>query len=61
MPDHNTLWRFYLAHRDRMRVLLGRTVRTAVQAGLVDLALQAVDGARIAANASKTIPSTPRA
>jgi hypothetical protein len=43
----------YLAHRDRMRVLLGRTVRTAVQAGLVDLALQAVDGARIAANASK--------
>ena len=36
-----------------MRVLLGRTVRTAVQAGLVDLALQGVDGARIAANASK--------
>ncbi|MFQ6030501.1 MAG: IS1182 family transposase [Dehalococcoidia bacterium] len=52
-PDHNTLWRFYLAHRDRMRVLLRRTVRTAVQAGLVDLALQAVDGTRIAANASK--------
>ena len=52
-PDHNTLWRFYMAHRDRMRVLLRRTVRTAVQAGLVDLALQAVDGTRIAANASK--------
>ncbi len=52
-PDHNTLWRFYMAHRDRMRVLLRRTVGTAVQAGLVDLALQAVDGTRIAANASK--------
>ena len=51
-PDHNTLWRFYKAHRDRMRTLLRRTVRTAVSAGLVDLAIQAVDGTRIAANAS---------
>ena len=42
-PDHNTLWRFYKAHRDRMRTLLRRTVRTAVSAGLVDLAVQAVD------------------
>ncbi len=50
-PDHNTLWRFYKAHRDRMRTLLRRTVRTAVSAGLVDLAIQAVDGTRIAANA----------
>ena len=41
-PDHNTLWRFYKAHRDRMRTLLRRTVRTAVSAGLVDLAVQAV-------------------
>ena len=52
-PDHNTLWRFYKAHRERMRVLLRRTVRTAMKAGLVDLALQAVDGTRIAANASR--------
>ena len=51
-PDHNTLWRFYNAHRDGMRSLLRRTVRTAVKAGLVDLALQAVDGTRVAANAS---------
>ena len=51
-PDHNTLWRFYKAHRDRMRTLLRRTVRTAVRAGLVELAIQAVDGTRIAANAS---------
>ncbi len=52
-PDHNTLWRFYRAHRDQMRALMRRTVRTAVKAGLVDLALQAVDGTRIAANASR--------
>ena len=51
-PDHNTLWRFYRTHRERMRILLNRTVRTAVKAGLVDLALQAVDGTRIAGNAS---------
>lgn len=51
-PDHNTLWRFYTAHRDRMRGLLRRTVRTAVKAGLVDLALQAVDGTRVESNAS---------
>jgi transposase len=52
-PDHNTLWRFYRAHRDQMRALMRRTVRTAVKAGLVDLALQAVDGTRIAGNASR--------
>jgi transposase len=51
-PDHNTLWRFYQHHRDRMRLLLKRTVQTAVNAGLLDLALQAVDGSKIGANAS---------
>lgn len=25
-PDHNTLWRFYQQHWDRMRELLKRTV-----------------------------------
>jgi len=52
-PDHNTLWRFYKEHREGMRVLLKRTVRTAVSAGLVDLAVQAVDGTKIAGNAAK--------
>ncbi len=36
-----------------MRGLLRRTVRTAVHAGLVELAVQAVDGSKIAANASR--------
>ena len=52
-PDHNTLWRFYQGHRDEMRGLLRRTVRTAVKAGLIDLALQAVDGSKVGANAAK--------
>jgi transposase len=52
-PDHNTLWRFYQAHRAGMRVLLKRTVRVAVASGLVDLAVQAVDGTRVAGSAAR--------
>ena len=51
-PDHNTLWRFYQYHRQEMRKLLKRTVATAVETGLVDLAMQALDGTRVAANAA---------
>lgn len=52
-PDHNTLWRFYQAHRRQMRALFKRTVKTAVRMGLVDLAVQAVDGTKIAGNSAK--------
>ena len=51
-PDHNTLWRFYQAHRDTMRRLLKYTVATAIELELVDLAVQAIDGTKIAANAA---------
>ena len=51
-PDHNTLWRFYQAHRDAMRKLLKYTVATAIELDLIDLAVQAVDGTKIAANAA---------
>ena len=51
-PDHNTLWRFYKDHRQAMRSLFKRTVRTAVAMELVDLAVQAVDGIKVVANAS---------
>ena len=51
-PDHNTLWRFYAQHRRAMRTLFDRTVRTAVAMDLVDLAVQAVDGTKVGANAS---------
>ncbi|MCC7104295.1 MAG: IS1182 family transposase [Chloroflexi bacterium] len=52
-PDHNTLWRFYQTHRQKPRRLVKRTVRTAVRAGLVDLAIQAVDGTKLGAHAAK--------
>ena len=51
-PDHNTLWRFYKTHRQAMRRLLKYTVSTAMELGLVDLAVQAVDGTKVAANAA---------
>ena len=52
-PDHNTLWRFYQAHRQAMRRLLKYTVTTAVELNLIDLAVQAVDGSKITANAAR--------
>ncbi|MDE2778465.1 MAG: IS1182 family transposase [Chloroflexota bacterium] len=58
-PDHNTLWRFYRDHRQAMRSLFKRTVRTAMVMDLVDLAVQAVDGTKVIANASKDRDYTP--
>jgi transposase len=52
-PDHNTLWRFYQAHRQAMRKLLKYTVACAVEIKLIDLAVQAIDGTKITANASR--------
>lgn len=52
-PDHNTLWRFYRDHRGAMRGLLKGTVATALKLDLVDLAVQAVDGTKVVANAAK--------
>ena len=52
-PGHNTLWRFYQRRHQGMRKLLKRTVRTAVSMELVDLAVQAADGTKLAANAAR--------
>ena len=51
-PDHNTLWRFYQRHRPQFHHLFHRSVRLAVEADLVDWAIQAVDGTKLAANAA---------
>ena len=51
-PDHNTLWRFYCHNRTSMRKMVKRTVRTAVKLGLVDLAVQALDGTKMSGNAT---------
>src|SRR6188472_2773421 len=55
-PDHNTLWRFYQQHRLAMRHLLRATIQTAVELGLVELAVQAVDGSQLVANANPAKP-----
>ncbi len=51
-PDHNSLWRFWRDHKKTLRQIFKRTVQVAVEAGLVGLALQAVDGTKIQAAAS---------
>lgn len=62
-PDHNTLWRFYRDHRQGMRQLLRTTIRTAVELGLVELAVQAVDGSKLiaSANPAKTMSAAQMA
>ena len=51
-PDHNTLWRFYKGNRDEIRQLFKLSIKTAVKMDLVDLAVQAIDGSKIAGNAA---------
>jgi transposase len=52
-PDHNTLWRFYKDYRYQMRYLFKHSIQIAIKLNLIDLAVQAVDGTKVAANASK--------
>ena len=49
------LWRFYQAHRTRLRGLLRQTVRAAVRLNLVDWAVQAVDGTKVQGNVSSAL------
>ena len=51
-PDHNTLWRFYQGHRRPHRSLEQLPHALAVSLDLVDLAVQAVDGTKVAGNAA---------
>lgn len=51
-PDHNSLWRFWRDNKPALRNLFRQSVQLAMKAGLVGLALQAVDGTKIQALAS---------
>ncbi|MDP4228267.1 MAG: IS1182 family transposase, partial [Bacteroidota bacterium] len=51
-PDHNSLWRFWRDNRKALRQVFKQTVQLALRTGAVGLALQAVDGTKIAAAAS---------
>ncbi len=54
-PDHNTLWRFYQAHRAGMRGLLRKTIESAAALDLIDWDLQAVDGTKIQGDTSNRL------
>lgn len=51
-PDHATLARFRRRHQDAIATLFGQVLALCVKAGLVDAGLVAIDGTKIAADAS---------
>jgi len=51
-PDHATLARFRARHQDAIASLFGQVLGLCVKAGLVDAGVVAIDGTKIAANAS---------
>lgn len=51
-PDHATLARFRRRHQDAIAGLFGQVLALCVQAGLVDAGVVAIDGTKLAANAS---------
>lgn len=51
-PDHATLARFRRRHQDAIAGLFGQVLALCVKAGLVDAGVVAIDGTKIAANAS---------
>ena len=52
-PDHNTIWRFINGNKEAIKRVFKQSVLVAVEMGLVGMVLQAVDGSRIPAAASR--------
>ena len=52
-PDHNTLWRFFKRNKKALKRLFKKVVKTAFDAGLIEMALHAVDGTKFRAKCSR--------
>lgn len=52
-PDHNTLWRFWTRYRGALKKVFVSSVRVALEANLVGMVLQAVDGTKIQSAGSR--------
>ena len=52
-PDHKTLWRFWRDNKTALHGVFRRSVRLALEWGLVGLVVHAVDGTKIAADVAK--------
>src|SRR3954452_20442819 len=53
VPDHTTIARFRQRHQDALAGLFGDVLALCAEAGLVDVAVIAVDGTKVNANASE--------
>lgn len=51
-PDHNTLWRFFKAHRKALPKLFKQLMKVAAEAELVGFVLHALDGTKVTAASS---------
>src|SRR3954452_24162114 len=54
-PDHATLARFVERHQDALAGVFGEVLELCARAGLVGLNVVAVDGSKVAANASREV------
>lgn len=61
VPDHATIARFFRRHRKALTGLFAQVLRLCAEAGMVRLGVIAVDGTKIAANASWSKNQTAKA
>ena len=52
-PDHNTIWRFFHNNRKLVKEIFKQSIHIANRNGMIGFVLQAIDGTKIYADASK--------